>query len=73
MRQRTKWSAAPRRFPELKEPEEIAAAIAQEIGREVDYLPVETDGAARAPAAIAELLSRCGYSQARCRIRMWTS
>ena len=37
-------------------PEEIALAIAQEIGREVDYRPVETDGAARAAAAIAELL-----------------
>jgi len=34
----------------------IAAAIAQEIGREVDYLPVETDGAAKAAALIAELL-----------------
>jgi pimeloyl-ACP methyl ester carboxylesterase/predicted glycosyltransferase len=37
-------------------PEEIAAAIAAEIGREVDYRPVETDGAARAAASIAELL-----------------
>jgi pimeloyl-ACP methyl ester carboxylesterase len=34
----------------------IAAAIAQEIGREVDYLPVVTDGATRAAALIAELL-----------------
>jgi pimeloyl-ACP methyl ester carboxylesterase/predicted glycosyltransferase len=34
----------------------IAAAIAEEIGREVDYRPVETDGAARAAALIAELL-----------------
>jgi pimeloyl-ACP methyl ester carboxylesterase len=34
----------------------IAAAIAEEIGRDVDYLPVETDGAARAAARIAELL-----------------
>jgi pimeloyl-ACP methyl ester carboxylesterase/predicted glycosyltransferase len=41
---------------ELDGPEEIAAAIASEIGREVDYRPVETDGAARAAAAIAELL-----------------
>ena len=31
-------------------------AIADEIGREVDYRPVETDGAARAAALIAELL-----------------
>ena len=32
------------------------AAIAEEIGRDVDYRPVETDGAARAAALIAELL-----------------
>lgn len=29
---------------------------ASEIGREVDYRPVETDGATRAAARIAELL-----------------
>jgi pimeloyl-ACP methyl ester carboxylesterase/predicted glycosyltransferase len=37
-------------------PAEIAAAIAEEIGREVDYRPVETDGAARAARLIGELL-----------------
>ncbi|MBA2333173.1 MAG: alpha/beta fold hydrolase [Actinobacteria bacterium] len=37
-------------------PDAIALAIAEEIGREVDYLPVETDGARRAAEAIAELL-----------------
>jgi pimeloyl-ACP methyl ester carboxylesterase/predicted glycosyltransferase len=37
-------------------PAEIAAAIAEEIGREVDYRPVETNGAARAAKLIAELL-----------------
>ena len=37
-------------------PAEIAAAIAEEIGREVDYRPVETDGAQRAARLIAELL-----------------
>jgi hypothetical protein len=37
-------------------PEVIADAIAGEIGREVDYRPVETDGAARAAGLIAELL-----------------
>ena len=37
-------------------PETIAAAIAAEIGREVDYRPVETDGARQAAARIAELL-----------------
>jgi pimeloyl-ACP methyl ester carboxylesterase len=37
-------------------PDVIAAAIAEEVGREVDYEPVETDGAARAAAKIAEVL-----------------
>jgi len=37
-------------------PDALAAAIADEIGRPVDYLPVETDGARRAAEHIAELL-----------------
>jgi predicted glycosyltransferase len=37
-------------------PSAIAAAIGEEINREVDYRPVETDGAARAARLIAELL-----------------
>jgi hypothetical protein len=37
-------------------PSEIAAAIAEEVGRDVDYKPVETDGAARAAKLIGELL-----------------
>jgi len=37
-------------------PEVIAAAIAEEIGRPTSYLPVESDGAERAAALIAELL-----------------
>jgi len=37
-------------------PSEIAAAIANNIGREVSYRPVETDGAARAAKLIADLL-----------------
>jgi pimeloyl-ACP methyl ester carboxylesterase/predicted glycosyltransferase len=37
-------------------PELIAAAIAQEIGRDVDYRDVEADGAARAARRLAELL-----------------
>ena len=37
-------------------PEQIATAIAQEIGRQVDYRDVEVDGAARAAARIAELI-----------------
>jgi pimeloyl-ACP methyl ester carboxylesterase len=37
-------------------PDALAAAIAAEIGREVDYRPVETDGARRAAERIAELL-----------------
>jgi pimeloyl-ACP methyl ester carboxylesterase len=41
---------------EVETPETIAEAIAEEIGRPVDYRPVERDGAARAAALIAELL-----------------
>jgi predicted glycosyltransferase len=37
-------------------PDLIAQAIAEEIGREVDYRPVETDGAHQAAQRIAELL-----------------
>jgi predicted glycosyltransferase len=37
-------------------PAQIAAAIATEIGRDVDYRPVDTDGAARAAALLAALL-----------------
>jgi pimeloyl-ACP methyl ester carboxylesterase/predicted glycosyltransferase len=37
-------------------PESIARAIAEEIGRPVDYRPVESDGAARAAALLSELL-----------------
>ena len=35
---------------------DIAAAIASEIGRDVEYRPVATDGAARAAAMLASLL-----------------
>ena len=38
---------------ETADPADIAAAIASEIGRNVDYRPVATDGAARAAALIA--------------------
>ena len=41
---------------ETATPEVIAAAIAEEIGRPVRYCAVETDGAARAAARIAELI-----------------
>lgn len=41
---------------ETATPDVIAAAIAEEVGRTVDYRPVESDGAARAAARIAELL-----------------
>jgi pimeloyl-ACP methyl ester carboxylesterase/predicted glycosyltransferase len=37
-------------------PEQIAIAIATEIGRNVNYQPVATDGAARAAAMLADLL-----------------
>jgi UDP:flavonoid glycosyltransferase YjiC (YdhE family) len=38
------------------DPDSIAAAIGQELDRELDYLPVESDGAKRAAALIGELL-----------------
>jgi pimeloyl-ACP methyl ester carboxylesterase/predicted glycosyltransferase len=37
-------------------PETISAAIAEEIGRDLSYRPVEADGAARAAAMLGELL-----------------
>jgi pimeloyl-ACP methyl ester carboxylesterase/predicted glycosyltransferase len=51
-----RYGAGRRMDFETDGPAEIAAAIAEEIGREVDYTPVETDGAARAASRIAELL-----------------
>jgi hypothetical protein len=41
---------------ERETPETIAQAIAETIGQDVDYRPVESDGAARAAALIAPLL-----------------
>ena len=41
---------------ETSTPETIARAIAAEIGTQVAYRDVETDGAARAAAMIAEML-----------------
>ena len=37
-------------------PDELAAAVAAEIGREVDYVPVPSDGADRVAARLATLL-----------------
>jgi hypothetical protein len=41
---------------EEAQPETLAAAIAEEITRPVSHRPVETDGAARAAACLAELI-----------------
>ncbi len=38
------------------EPADIATTIAQEIGRNVNYRPVDPNGATRAAAAISQLL-----------------
>jgi pimeloyl-ACP methyl ester carboxylesterase/predicted glycosyltransferase len=51
-----RYGAGRRMDFETATPEVIALAIAEEIGREPDYRPVETDGAAIAAARIAELL-----------------
>ncbi len=51
-----RYGAGRRMDFETDGPSEIAAAIAEEIGREVDYRPVDTGGARRAAELIAELL-----------------
>jgi pimeloyl-ACP methyl ester carboxylesterase/predicted glycosyltransferase len=51
-----RYGAGRRMDFETATPEVIAAAIAEEIGRPVDYRPVETDGARRAAEKLAELL-----------------
>ncbi|HJQ96515.1 MAG TPA: alpha/beta fold hydrolase [Acidimicrobiia bacterium] len=38
------------------DPEDIAAAMAAEMTRQIDYLPIETDGAARAARLISDLI-----------------
>ena len=43
-------------YAEAADPEGLAKVIADEIGRPVDYAPVDTGGAARAAASIAALL-----------------
>ncbi len=47
---------AGRRMEYDESPELIGSVIAEEIGRDVDYLPVETDGARRAAERIADML-----------------
>jgi predicted glycosyltransferase len=44
------------RYARACDPEVLAAAIVAEVSRSVDYRPVETDGAARAAAMLAELV-----------------
>jgi len=44
-------------YEEATDPDGLAKVIADEIGREVDFLPVETDGASRAAASIAALVA----------------
>jgi predicted glycosyltransferase len=43
-------------YEEAADPDALADAILKEVGHEVAYRPVETDGAARAAALLAELL-----------------
>jgi len=43
-------------YQDAADPDVLAAAIVAELGRTVDYLPVDPRGAARAAASIAELL-----------------
>ncbi|MGE3287887.1 MAG: glycosyltransferase [Pseudonocardia sp.] len=43
-------------YATTRDPQALAAALAAQIDRPVDYRPVETDGAARTAAMLAELL-----------------
>jgi UDP-N-acetylglucosamine:LPS N-acetylglucosamine transferase len=43
-------------YEEASDPDALAAAMVGEIGRPLDYRPVETGGAVRAAAMLAELL-----------------
>jgi predicted glycosyltransferase len=52
-----RYGAGRRMDFEESAPEDIAVAIAEEIGRQVDYMPVESDGARRAAERLAEMLS----------------
>ena len=57
VRQRLERYGAGRRMDfDVSSPELIADAIAEEVGRDVDYRDVETDGAVRAARRLAELL-----------------
>jgi len=38
------------------DPDAVAQALVEELDRELDYLPVPSDGAARAAALLGELL-----------------
>jgi UDP:flavonoid glycosyltransferase YjiC (YdhE family) len=52
----SRYGAGIRMEYETATPEVIADAMASLVGREVQYRPVETDGAHRAAATLAELL-----------------
>ncbi len=43
-------------YDQAADPDALAAAIVEEVGRTVTYRPVETDGAARAAALLADLV-----------------
>jgi hypothetical protein len=51
-----RYGAGRRMEFETSNPSVIATAIAEEIGKDVEYRPVETDGARRAASLLAELL-----------------
>jgi hypothetical protein len=43
-------------FESARDPDALAAAVVAQLAAEVDYLPVETDGAARAARLVAQAL-----------------
>ena len=44
------------RYADASDPDRLAAAIVEELGTQTHFRPVETDGAARAAAMLAELV-----------------
>jgi predicted glycosyltransferase len=52
-----RYGAGRRMDFQATEPEDVAVAIEEEIGREVSYRPVETGGARRAASELAELVA----------------
>ena len=68
-----RYGAGRRMDYDSSSPDAIAEAIAQELGRTIDYRPVAADGAAQAAAGPSPSCSRNGPAQGRHRLCQRTS